>query len=134
MPACDLVLSGTHGDITMALPEHRTKIVRTIGPASESPAVSKQMIEAGMGIACINFSHGDFGAVVPIEYIAVVQKRLMHLANMRAKPGISAIQLLEAMTDNRCPTRDEATDVANAILDGTDCVMLSAELAMGSQK
>ncbi len=96
--------------------------------------MSNQMIEAGMNIARINFSRGDFGAEVPIEDIAVVQKRLMHLTNMRAKPGISAIQLLEAMTDNRCPIRAEAMDVANAILDGTDCVMLSAESAMGSQK
>lgn len=98
----------------------------------EKPQAVENHVEIIRAADVVMVARGDLGIELPIEQVPIVQKRLLRTAGNLARPSITATQMLDSMVNSSRPTRAEATDVANAILDGTDAVMLSQETAVGA--
>ncbi len=97
----------------------------------EKPQAVENLVEIVDAFDGIMVARGDLGVELPLEEVPIVQKRAVELARRNAKPVIVATQVLDSMMSSPRPTRAEVSDCANAILDGTDAVMLSAETAVG---
>jgi pyruvate kinase len=98
----------------------------------EKPQAVERAEEIVRAADCVMVARGDLGIELPIARVPIVQKELLELAGWLARPSITATQMLDSMVSSSRPTRAEVADVANAILDGTDAVMLSQETAVGA--
>jgi pyruvate kinase len=119
-------------DIRMAqdLMDEYGRSVPIVAKLEKPQAIDRleEILETANGVM---IARGDLGVEVPPEQVPIIQKRVIQRASVWRKPVITATQMLESMTQNPRPTRAEASDVANAIFDGTDAAMLSGETASG---
>ncbi|WP_280236143.1 pyruvate kinase [Nocardia cyriacigeorgica] len=98
----------------------------------EKPEAIDNLEAVVLAFDAVMVARGDLGVELPLEQVPIVQKRAIQMARENAKPVIVATQMLESMIENSRPTRAEASDVANAVLDGADAVMLSGETSVGA--
>ena len=105
----------------------RPQFVSKIELPSSVPHL-KEIVEESDGVMV---ARGDLGVQLPIEKVPGIQKKIIKESNMQGKPVITATQMLESMIESPSPTRAEATDIHNAVMDGTDAIMLSAETSIG---
>ena len=115
-------------DVTFVRRHTRLPLIAKI----EKPQAVESAAEILAVADCVMVARGDLGIELAIERVPMVQKRLLRLAGSLARPAITATQMLDSMVSSSRPTRAEVADVANAILDGTDAVMLSQETAVGA--
>jgi pyruvate kinase len=115
-------------DVTHVREHTRLPLIAKIEKRAAVDAAEEIIVAAD----CVMVARGDLGIELPIAEVPMVQKRVLALAGAHARPSITATQMLDSMVASSRPTRAEVADVANAILDGTDALMLSQETAVGA--
>src|SRR5690625_4850173 len=130
MVALSFVRSANDIDAVHRIMEEEGRRIPVIAKIEKPQAIDnlQEIIDA---FDAIMIARGDLGVELPLEQVPVVQKNAIDLARRWAKPVIVATQVLESMIENPRPTRAEASDCANAVLDGADAVMLSGETSVG---
>ena len=128
--ALSFVRNASDYDRVRQIMEEEGRIVPVVAKI-EKPQAVENLAEIVQAFDGIMVARGDLGVELPLEQVPLVQKRAVELARRNAKPVIVATQVLESMTTNPRPTRAEASDCANAVLDGADAVMLSGETSVG---